>query len=47
MMSLGNRSAEVFYAWLYEKYGRDFLNIDTKFGADYGESEDNSQDFDL
>ncbi len=47
MMALGNRAAEVFYAWLYENYGRDFLNIDTKFGSDYGEKENDSSDFDL
>ncbi|MCF7905810.1 hypothetical protein K9L63_01310 [Candidatus Gracilibacteria bacterium] len=47
MIALGNRAVEVFYSWMYENYGRDFLNTDTKFGSDYGEKEDPSQDFDV
>jgi MFS family permease len=35
-MALGNRIAEVFYLWLYQNYGKDFLNVDTRFGSDYG-----------
>ncbi len=47
-MSLGNRIAEVFYLWLYRNYGNDFLNVDTKFGSDYGQRDsEGSHDFDI
>jgi len=47
MLAFGNRTAEVFYAWIYKSYGSDFLNIDTKFGQDYGQKETEGRDFDL
>ncbi|MCF7830579.1 hypothetical protein K9M41_01095 [Candidatus Gracilibacteria bacterium] len=48
MIALGNRIAELFYAWLCRNYGTDFLNIDTKFGEDYGVKDTkNSSDFDI
>lgn len=31
----GNRIAQATYAWMYQSYGVDMLNIDTRFGADY------------
>ena len=47
-MSLGNRIAEVLYLWLYRNYGNDFLNVDTKFGSDYGEKDSQGvHDFDI
>ncbi len=47
LMAFGNRTGEVFYNWLYQNYGSDFLNIDTKFGADYGEDRESSHDFEV
>jgi len=48
MIALGNRIAELFYAWLCKNYGTDFLNIDTKFGEDYGIKDTlSSNDFDI
>ncbi len=47
-MAIGNRIGEVLYLWMYQNYGKDFLNVDTKFGSDYGEKDSQgSHDFDL
>lgn len=35
-IGFGTRITEVFYGWLYETYGVDVLNINTRFGNDYG-----------
>jgi hypothetical protein len=48
--ALGNRLAEVLYAWLINTYGTDFLNVDTQFGKDYNQNpreEKPSSDFDI
>ena len=37
--SFANALAEVFYRWVYRTYGTDFLNISTRFGADYGQKD--------
>ena len=36
-LSMGNAIAQAVYEWFYKAYGNDFLNIDTRFGDDYGQ----------
>jgi hypothetical protein len=35
-LSMGNALAQSIYEWFYKTYGNDFLNIETRFGDDYG-----------
>ena len=49
IMALGNRIVELLYAWFYRSYGVDFLNVDTRFGDDYGvkDGESLKDEFDI
>lgn len=49
IMTFGNRVVELLYAWVYRSYGADFLNVDTKFGDDYGvkDKEDLKDEFNM
>ncbi len=35
-LAMGNAMAQSIYEWFYKTYGNDFLNIETRFGEDYG-----------
>jgi hypothetical protein len=35
-LSMGNALSQSIYEWFYKTYGNDFLNMDTRFGDDYG-----------
>ena len=47
-IALGNGIAESLYNWIYRIYGSDFLNIETRFGTDYGKKDEISpEDLDV
>ena len=35
-ISMGNALAQSLYEWFYKTYGNDLLNLETRFGDDYG-----------
>jgi len=39
-LGAGNASMEIFYQWLYQNYGIDFLNTQARFDGDYSNKKD-------
>lgn len=39
MMSLGKGLTQIIYFWFADTYGNDFLEVDKRFGSDYGRDE--------
>jgi MFS family permease len=39
-LGAGNACMEIFYQWLYQNYGIDFLSTKTRFDVDYSEKKD-------
>ncbi len=39
-LGAGNAIMEIFYQWLYQNYGIDFLSTKTRFDVDYSDKED-------